>query len=131
MLIVKGILTSFHILVCFVLVVVILLQAAKGGGLSGTFGGGQTQALFGARGAADALSSMTQYLAAVFFILSFTLAMLSGSGGTPESVTQKVLQESPASQLPPVEALDFSSPADAPVTSDPGEETTSQPADGE
>jgi len=110
MLIVKAILLFIHVIVCILLVVVILLQASKGGGLAGIAGGQTSSAIFGARGTATALTRFTQYLAGAFLVLSLTLSFLAGSGISTESVTQKVLEQSPASQLPPVESLDFGTP---------------------
>ncbi len=122
MFIFKTILIFIHVLICVVLVVVILLQAARGGGLSGTFGGQASTTIFGPRGAASALSSLTQYLAAAFLILSLVLSLLAGAGQVTESVTQKVLESTPAATLPPVESLDFGTsgaPAGAAEPSEP------------
>ena len=107
MLIVKGILIFVHVVVSILLIVVILLQASKGGGLAGLAGGQASTALFGTRGTATALAKVTQYLAAGFLILSLTISLLSGGGTRTESVTQRVLEQTPASQLPPVESLEF------------------------
>ena len=107
MLIVKGILLFIHVVISILLVVVILLQASKGGGLAGITGGQASTTLFGTRGTATALAKITQYLAATFLVLSLTLSFLAGGGVRTESVTQRVLDQSPASQLPPVEDLDF------------------------
>jgi len=107
MLIVKAILLFIHVIVCIVLVVVILLQASKGGGLAGIAGGQASSAIFGARGTATALTKFTQYIAAIFLILSLTLSFMAGAGESTGSVTQKVLEQMPASQLPPVESLEF------------------------
>jgi len=108
MVILKIFLTFFHILASVLLVIVILMQAAKGGGLSGTFGGTGTTTLFGPRSAANVLSTATQYLAGVFLVLSLVLSLLAGASSTVQSVTQKVLESSPAAQLPEVGGeLDF------------------------
>jgi len=110
--IIRSILIFVHIIASALLITVILMQAAKGGGLSGAFGGQGTTMLFGPRNTASALATITQYLAGTFLVLSFVLSLMAG-GGKVESVTQKVLQTSPASSLPPVEALDFSAPPTA------------------
>lgn len=63
------ILTVIHVLVCFVLIAVILLQAGRGQGLGGAaFGSGNVQSLFGTR-AADFLTKATT-VAAVCFLLT-------------------------------------------------------------
>ena len=115
--IIKALLTSIHVLISIMLVVIILLQASKGGGLAGSaFGGQASSTLFGPRGTASVLSSITQYLAGAFLVLSLVLSFMAGAGQMTESVTQKVLSQSPAAQLPAVESLDFSSsPTDAEI----------------
>jgi len=107
MFIAKAILIFIHVLTSILLVTVILLQASKGGGLSGAFGGQTPTMLFGPRNTASALATITKYLAGAFLVISLVISLMTG-GGRMESVTQKVLQTSPAGSLPPVEALDFS-----------------------
>lgn len=113
MFIVKAILIIVHVVVSLLLVVTILMQSSKGGGLSAAFGGQGSTTLFGPRGTADILAKLTRYLGAGFLILSFTLSMLAGQGSAPQSVTQKVLNETPAANLPEVNVddIDFGSPA--------------------
>jgi preprotein translocase subunit SecG len=71
----------FHVLVCFALIIVVLMQSAKGEGLSGgtAFGGAVSTAVFGGRGAASFLSRATTVLAIVFFINCGALALMSSS----------------------------------------------------
>ena len=116
----RGILIFIHIMISVVLVVVILLQASKGGGLAGIAGGQTSSALFGARGTASALSTITQYLAAAFLVLSVVLSVMAGSGGKQtDIVTPSVIQQSPAEFLESV-PLEFEP---API-GDAGMETT-------
>ncbi|HEY7728666.1 MAG TPA: preprotein translocase subunit SecG [Candidatus Eisenbacteria bacterium] len=81
----SGILQAFiigvHVLVCAALMVAILLQSGKGGGLAGAFGAGSSQTLFGGRGAATFLSRTTTVLAAVFFLTSLTLGLSASRSG--------------------------------------------------
>jgi len=65
-----SILVVLHIIVSLGLVLVVLLQAGKGTGLAGAFGGGggAMGAVFGGRGAATFLSKLTTVLAVAFFI---------------------------------------------------------------
>ena len=115
MIILKNILLIVHLLVSILMVVSILLQAPKGGGLSGSMfggGGGVSSSLFGARSAASMLSTVTQYLATAFLVLSLVISLLVGAGTGPvESVTQKVLDSSPAANLPQVEDYDVGTAA--------------------
>ena len=51
--------TTLYVFVCLVLVLVILLQQGKGGDIANAFGGGGSQAAFGARAGATLLSRLT------------------------------------------------------------------------
>ena len=66
-----------HILVCFFLIGIVLLQSGKGAELGAAFGG-SSQTLFGSRGAATFLNKMTTGVAVVFMITSLLLAVLIG-----------------------------------------------------
>ncbi|HET9251021.1 MAG TPA: preprotein translocase subunit SecG [Candidatus Eisenbacteria bacterium] len=72
-----GLISVLHVLTCVALMVTILLQSGKGGGLAGSFGGGTSQTLFGGRGAATFLSRGATILAVVFFLTSLTLGLSS------------------------------------------------------
>ena len=65
-----------HLIACFFLIAVVLLQQGKGQDLASAFGGGGTQAAFGPRGSATLLSRVTTGLAAVFMITSISLAII-------------------------------------------------------
>ena len=74
---IRTVLIFLHTIICFLLVVVVLLQKSKGDGLSGAFGGGGAMtAAFGNRGAATLLSKLTSVLAVLFMFSSFLLAVL-------------------------------------------------------
>jgi preprotein translocase subunit SecG len=70
-------LTIIHVIVCFFLVVVVLLQSGKAADLAGAFGGMGSQTAFGPRGSATVLSKATTIAAAVFMITSLSLAILT------------------------------------------------------
>lgn len=73
--------TTLHVLACVALMVAILLQSGRGGGLAGAFGAGSSQTLFGGRGAATFLSRAATTLAVVFFLTSLTLGLASSRRG--------------------------------------------------
>ena len=81
-------LSTLYVLVCFVLLMVILLQQGKGD-MAAAFGGGSSNSAFGARTGATLLSKMTAGLAAVFMIGALTLAIVGqrGSSGSIMSGT--------------------------------------------
>jgi preprotein translocase subunit SecG len=117
-----GFLLILHILVCFSLVLVILLQSGKGGGLAGGAFGGTAQTVFGGRGATDFLTRATMVLAAGFFLTSIALAMMSS--GTRATPTRSLLQEQarkslPATPQPGQQAPSQTNPSQAPPQAPP------------
>lgn len=86
----------FHLLICFILIGVVLLQAGKGAEMGAAFGG-SSQTLFGSRGAAPFLSKLTIGVAVFYMITSLTLAVLS-KGRSLISVTDT--QETATKSLP-------------------------------
>jgi preprotein translocase subunit SecG len=75
--------TVLHIIACTFLILVILIQPGKSGGL-GALGGGGAQQVFGGSGAGNFLTKTTWATAAIFFFTSISLAYLSSS--TDESM---------------------------------------------
>ncbi|MEK7824359.1 MAG: preprotein translocase subunit SecG [Candidatus Eisenbacteria bacterium] len=98
-----GLLLATHILICFSLIVVVLLQSGKGGGLAGGAFGGTAQTVFGGRGATDFMTRATMVLGGAFFLTSLVLALLSsGAGRSTRSLIQEEARRAPAAapQLP-------------------------------
>src|SRR5471032_1983158 len=67
-----GILTVILIFVSLFIVLVVLAQKSKDGGMGAALGGGAAEAAFGAD-TSNVLSKSTIYAAVLFFILAFTL----------------------------------------------------------
>lgn len=67
-----------HILICLVLITAVLMQSGRGEGLSGAFGAGFTQTLFGT-GSSNFLTRVTSISAGLFIVSTLTLAVLSGN----------------------------------------------------
>jgi len=78
--------TLVHILVCFFLIGVVLLQSGKSGDIAAAFGGQGSQTAFGPRGAATALTKATTWSAIIFIVTSITLSILTSRGGHAKSV---------------------------------------------
>jgi preprotein translocase subunit SecG len=91
-------LSVIHILVSILMVVSVLLQSSRGGGLAGMFGGGGGMGgVFGGRGAASFLSKVTMWLAIGFATTSLTIAFLSSGRQTQaKSAVQEVLEKEAA-----------------------------------
>ena len=87
------VLTVFHIVACFFLIAVILLQAGRGQGLSTSLGSGEgTQSVFGTR-SADLLSKATTVTAIVFLTTCLTLDIMHARKSRSLFDTKKVSKE--------------------------------------
>jgi preprotein translocase subunit SecG len=82
-------LTIIHVLVCFFLIIVVLLQSGKAADLAGAFGGMGSQTAFGPRGAATLLSKATTIAAVVFMITSIWLGIEQGRQRGGDSVLDR------------------------------------------
>ncbi len=88
-------LVVLHVFACAFLILVVLLQPGKSGGM-GALGGASAQQVFGGRGAGNLLSKLTWWTAATFFLTSLTLAYLSSStGDTLEKRSAEVTPQAP------------------------------------
>jgi len=65
-----------HVIVCFLMIAAILLQAGKGAEIGAAFGG-SSQTVFGSRGPGTFLSKVTVVAAIIFMLTSLGLAVLS------------------------------------------------------
>ena len=89
---VPYVLVTLHVLVCFVLIIVIMLQSGNAADLAGAFGGAGSQTAFGPRGAASFLSRATTWCAIVFMMTSLTLSVKRGPAETSSS-TGSILEQ--------------------------------------
>jgi preprotein translocase subunit SecG len=80
-----------HISVCLFLMLVVLLQQGKGGGMGAAFGGGASQQVFGGRGAGNLLTRATAVCAGIFMLTSVSLAYFSSSGD--RALKARIVQE--------------------------------------
>jgi preprotein translocase subunit SecG len=74
--------TIIFVIVALMMILSILLQAGKGGGLGTALGGGASQGVFGSGGGADFMSKLTQGFAATFMISAMYLAYASAHAGS-------------------------------------------------
>ncbi len=89
---------SIFVLNCLVLLLVILIQQGKAGDMASAFGGGSSQAAFGARTGATLLTKVTWVSASLFFAGSLALTIVSTRG--PGSVVGSVPAPAPAATQP-------------------------------
>ena len=116
-----GILIFIQVLISVLMVIVVLMQAAKGGGLAGIAGGLSSSPVFGGRSAATFLSRATTVLAVLFMLNCLGLAMLSKTRTALRSVTQAEAVQ-PVSPVP--------TPGQEAVPSEGLQEIPSTPSEG-
>jgi preprotein translocase subunit SecG len=68
-------LTTFFVMNCLVLIIVVLLQSGKAADLAGAFGGAGSQTAFGPRGAASVLSQATTWCAIMFMVCAMAMVV--------------------------------------------------------
>ncbi|MFV0478417.1 MAG: preprotein translocase subunit SecG [Parahaliea sp.] len=66
-----------YMLVSMAIIGLIMVQQGKGADMGASFGAGASQTLFGSAGSGNALTRTTSWLVAVFFALSFSLALVA------------------------------------------------------
>ena len=88
-----------HIVVCVFMILVVLVQGGTQGGVGATFGGGNTQGVFGAVGATTALAKVTYFAAAIFMVTSISLTIIKGRGGSV-GLSEALQQKTSQSDLP-------------------------------
>lgn len=103
-----GLIVAVHILVCFFIIIVVLLQSGNAGDISAAFGGQGSQTAFGPRGATSALSRATTWSAVAFMITSITLSVYSskhssGSSSVLQGIKSQPAKTQPAQPAPPAQ----------------------------
>jgi len=136
----SWLLTSFFILNCLVLIIVVLLQSGKAADLAGAFGGAGSQTAFGPRGAANVLSKATTWCAVMFMLCAMAMVLRTDKAvGAGSSILERVSQPAPKpapATTPPVHGTTpatppattpTTQPATTPSTSQPNAQPASQP----
>jgi preprotein translocase subunit SecG len=104
---------------CLLLIVVILLQDAKGEGLASSFGGGFSTSMLGGRGAATFMSKATTYLGSSFLVLCIIMSLMRPVGAGEHSVIMDSAgqtQQVPETGLPLLPGAGVPVPAQPPVS---------------
>jgi preprotein translocase subunit SecG len=97
--VISIILTIVHVIVCFFLIIVILLQSGKAADLAGAFGGMGSQTAFGPRGSATLLSKATTVSTVIFMLTSISLSIIATKSNGSSSGT--ALQRHPTKTSAP------------------------------
>jgi preprotein translocase subunit SecG len=83
----QTVLIVVHLIIVLSLIGVVLLQRSEGGlGLGAGSSGGGVSGFMTGRGQANALTRATAILAALFFVTSLTLAVMSHRSAAPKSI---------------------------------------------
>jgi preprotein translocase subunit SecG len=107
----STVLLIIHLFVTLALIGVVLIQRSEGGGLG--IGSSQGMGSFmSGRGTANLLTRTTAILAAIFMVLSLTLALLNRGGTGP---VRSILDAAPASTTAPSAAPVVPKPPVAPA----------------
>lgn len=108
------VLIVLHVFLCLFLMLLVLVQNDKMGGLAG-LGGMTSQSAFSTAGAATFIQKLTRVVAVIFFIVVFALGLITAKQDqtVEESAMQKATRESAAEQAPEIPALpaNFGAPA--------------------
>lgn len=148
------VLNIFHVLIAIAMIAFILIQKGAGATAGAAFGSGASSTVFGARGAGNFLSRSTWVLAALFCLISLSMAVIaSRASNTPETdlgvvadspateeVTDQAVPESPVviparetSDLPPIDVVTAQpateeSAGDLPALEDPSTVPAEEPS---
>lgn len=113
-----------HVIICVGLMIVVLMQSAKGDGLASAFGGGAfSGAVFGGRGAATFLSKATSILAILFMLSCIGLTFMSKGGASTGVTGESAVQREAAQQQQ-------TAPTTTPTTTPTEQPSTTPPAGG-
>lgn len=115
-----------HVLAAISIVGLILLQQGKGAAMGASFGSGASQTVFGGAGGASFLVKTTAVVALVFFVTSFSLAVMAKRNSAPTDdlgipgLDQEVpaveqLEDAANSEIPAIEETVNDISAEVPV----------------
>lgn len=122
----QSLILTFHIIVCVLLVILILLQSGKEG-MGVIFGGGNAS-VFGSSGAGGLLAKLTAFMAVMFIVTSLSYNYISSTHNAQESTILDVrLEEVAPTPAPTPEKSATPAPSEAPASA-PATPESSTPA---
>jgi preprotein translocase subunit SecG len=107
-------LSIVHLIMCFLMILIVLLQTGKGAQMGSAFGSGASQTIFGTRGAATLLSKLTTAAAILFMLTSLSLAVITSQRSTSSIIHEegsKAATQTPVNPSPEKAPAPSSSPS--------------------
>jgi preprotein translocase subunit SecG len=92
------VLNIFHVLITIAMIAFILIQKGAGATAGAAFGSGASGTVFGSRGAGNFLSRTTWVLAALYCLISLTMAVLASRASLTPETDLGVVATTPASE---------------------------------
>lgn len=92
-------------IIAIFLIIIVLMQSSKGGGLAGTFGGAGMGTVFGTRRTADFLSKATWWLAGILAGLAIIINLFFLPGQTSSDQIESIIQQSRRQNVPQTPTL--------------------------
>jgi preprotein translocase subunit SecG len=96
---------TIEVIIGIVLMLVVLMQSSKGGGLAGSFGGANLGTVFGVRRTSDFLTKSTQWLAGIFLILALVINLWLLPRGEQNRESAVLESGPPPAALPPTQQV--------------------------
>ena len=117
-----SLLITIAIILSIFLVIIILLQASKGSGLAGTFGGaGNLGSTFGTRRTADFLSRATWWLGGAILIIAILINLFFLPGQMTSDQRESIIQGANQQRAVPTSPALPEVQSEEPVTEEPTE----------
>jgi preprotein translocase subunit SecG len=108
----QTVILIFHVLACFALILIVLLQTGRGAEMGAAFGG-SSQTLFGSTGGSTFFSKLTTVAAIVFMLTCLGLTYFSDKSET-KSIMEKVkVEEKQGPVIPEAKPVQASPPESA------------------
>ena len=99
------VLVSICGIIAVFLIIIVLMQSSKGGGLAGTFGGAGMGTVFGTRRTADFLSKATWWLGGILAALAIIVNLFFLPGQTSADQIESIIQQSGRQNVPQTPTL--------------------------
>jgi preprotein translocase subunit SecG len=95
-----GLVIGLIILFCILLVLVVLAQNAKGGGLSSQFGGSSASNIIGVKKTGDLLEKLTWGFVIAIMVLTLSTNLMDSSSATDNSILDDAAKQAPPTAAP-------------------------------